>query len=435
MNIDVRFNKVFTVLVTILLLAVAQATGQKRDSLIVSLVTAAPGNEVYELCGHSALRIRSAEMDSVWNYGVFDFNKPNFVYRFVKGETDYMLAGYPFAWFMQEYAQAGREVREQELNLTQEESRRLLEMLRRESMPDRCTYRYNYVKDNCATRITARVSEATGQKILFPDSLGYGTFRREMRAFHRNYPWYQFGIDLALGTGIDYRLRADEEMFVPVVMSERYDGAEFADGRKLVRHSAVLLPDSGHASLPPTPWYLSPMTVAVALFIIICAMAVWMARKKRCFRWVYSLWFGITGLAGCLITFLVFVSEHEATNPNMLVLWLNPLQLLLAVCVWTRIMRPVANLMAWYNIIILGILLIVWPFQAQSANPAVFPLMGATLALAVVYAILHTGNSYNKKKEKHAKDSSVGGRGPRRPGVGSRPARRSKAPSGGRNRR
>lgn len=143
MNIDVRFNKVFTVLVTILLLAVAQATGQKRDSLIVSLVTAAPGNEVYELCGHSALRIRSAEMDSVWNYGVFDFNKPNFVYRFVKGETDYMLAGYPFAWFMQEYAQAGREVREQELNLTQEESRRLLEMLRRESMPDRCTYRYN----------------------------------------------------------------------------------------------------------------------------------------------------------------------------------------------------------------------------------------------------------------------------------------------------
>ena len=31
-------------------------------------------------------------MDSVWNFGIFDFREPNFVYRFVKGETDYMVA-------------------------------------------------------------------------------------------------------------------------------------------------------------------------------------------------------------------------------------------------------------------------------------------------------------------------------------------------------
>lgn len=44
--------------------------------LTVSLITCAPGRDVYELCGHSALRIRGEGMDSVWNYGLFDFSAP-----------------------------------------------------------------------------------------------------------------------------------------------------------------------------------------------------------------------------------------------------------------------------------------------------------------------------------------------------------------------
>jgi len=60
------------------------------DSLRVSFITCYPGPEIYELYGHEAIRIRSNTMDSVWNFGIFDFREPNFVYRFVKGETDYM---------------------------------------------------------------------------------------------------------------------------------------------------------------------------------------------------------------------------------------------------------------------------------------------------------------------------------------------------------
>ena len=68
--------------------------------LTVSLITCYPGEEIYELCGHSAIRVRGEGIDSVWNYGIFDFNQPNFVYRFVKGETDYKGASYPFRYFM-----------------------------------------------------------------------------------------------------------------------------------------------------------------------------------------------------------------------------------------------------------------------------------------------------------------------------------------------
>lgn len=387
----------------ILFLAFPTVATQKRDSIVVSLLTAWPGPEVYQLCGHSAIRIRGAEVDSVWNYGVFDFDEPNFVYRFVKGETDYMLVGYPTMWFMPEYLSEGRKVLEQDLNLTQDEAWKLRSLLQTEALPQNRTYRYNYVKDNCATRITDRLSQATDARLIFPDTIAYGTFRREMRAFHRDYPWYQFGIDLALGSGLDRELRANEEMFVPTVMSDRYAGAMLSDGRRLVSDTRQLMPDSGHATLPATPWYLTPNFWSAICFILMAAFSVFMAWKRRILRWLYCLWFALIGLGGCVIAFLVFASDHEATSPNMLLLWLNPLQLIVAVCVWWPRAHWPVNIMAWYNIVVLGILLIIWPFQLQSANPAFFPLMGATLALSIVYAILDYKQSYNINSKIHNK--------------------------------
>lgn len=387
----------------ILFLAFPSVATQKRDSIVVSLLTAWPGPEVYQLCGHSAIRIRGAEVDSVWNYGVFNFDEPNFVYRFVKGETDYMLVGYPTMWFMPEYLSEGRKVLEQDLNLTQDEAWKLRSLLQTEALPQNRTYRYNYVKDNCATRITARLAQAADARLIFPDTIAYGTFRREMRAFHRDYPWYQFGIDLALGSGLDRELRANEEMFVPTVMSDRYAKATLSDGRRLVSDTRQLTPDSGHATLPPTPWYLTPNFWSVICFILMAAFSVFMAWKRRILRWLYCLWFALIGLGGCVIAFLVFASDHEATSPNMLLLWLNPLQLIVAVCVWWPRAHWPVNIMAWYNIVVLGILLIIWPFQLQSANPAFFPLMGATLALSIVYAILDYKQSYNINSKIHNK--------------------------------
>lgn len=177
--------------------------------LVVSIVTCDPGPDVYELCGHAALRIRDNQMDSVWNYGIFDFTSPNFIYRFCKGQTDYMVYGYNFSRFMPTYVRRGSKVTEQVLNLSQDEARDLRRRLQTEALPQNRVYRYNYVRDNCATRPWLRVNEAVeagGRSIVMPDTLYFSDFRREMRHFHRNYPWYQFGIDLALGGGLDRKL-------------------------------------------------------------------------------------------------------------------------------------------------------------------------------------------------------------------------------------
>lgn len=368
----------------------------RKDSIIVSVITCAPGSEIYELCGHSAIRVRGEveghAIDSVWNYGLFDFNQPNFVYRYVKGETDYKVAGYPFAWFLPEYVEDGRTVTEQDLNLTAEEKRKALEALRTISLPENCVYRYNYVKDNCATRIADVLDTATNHGVTYPDEVSYGTFRNEMRAYHKAYPWYQFGIDLALGSGLDYPVNGKEEMFVPEEMMKKIGGAHLSTGEPLVSSTRVLFQGVENASLPPTPWYLTPMAFSIVILLLFAWVSYREIKKNRIFKPLYSIWFGICGLAGCLIAFLVFVSTHEASSPNILLLWLNPLQLLPAITVWSRKMRYVGLGMAWIDVVVIGVLLLVWPFQSQSANPAFFPLMGATLALALAYAIVTQRN-------------------------------------------
>lgn len=380
----------------------AFAQPQRQDSIIVSLITCSPGPEVYELCGHEAVRVRGVladgtPVDSVWNYGTFDFNQPNFIYRFVKGETDYMLSAYPFAQFMPEYKEQGRTVYEQDLNLTPDEARKFHRMLRYEARPERCVYRYNYVKDNCATRIIERLDEALGTRVLYPDSVAYGSFRREMRAYHKDYPWYQFGIDLCLGSGIDYPLRGREEMFVPVEMMHKAAGATIDTGRPLVASARILNHGVPDATLGPTPFWLTPLAWSWLFFVLAVVFCLTMWWRRRVWPLLYSLWFGLLGVTGCLVAFLIFVSTHEATSPNILFLWLNPLQLVVAVGVWLRSWRPAVIAMAVCDVIVLTVLLIVWPWQPQSANPAFFPLMGATLILALDYAIIPRKSSYLRR--------------------------------------
>ena len=70
-----------------------------NDSIRVTLVTCSPGTEVYAVYGHTALRVEvpSEGIDVAVNYGLFSFEAPHFVWRFIKGETDYMVGavGYP----------------------------------------------------------------------------------------------------------------------------------------------------------------------------------------------------------------------------------------------------------------------------------------------------------------------------------------------------
>lgn len=390
--------------------------------LQASLLTCSPGPEVYELFGHEALRIygtdeKGAPVDTVWNYGVFDFAAPNFLYRFVKGETDYMVEPAPMNLFMLAYMRRGSGVTEQDLNLTSDETLRLRSLLQTNALPQNRFYRYNYIRDNCATRLVAMIDSAVQpEHIIFPREVSYGSFREVMRDFNRDYPWYQFGIDLVLGGGLDAPLTSEEELFAPLLMEQKVGQAYFSDGRPLVKSTRILYPGgaasqfagdtnvrpgsiSGNGApdletlramgftLGPTPFLLSPLAISIFLFLGSLAIGFWQYKTRKIAKWAYTLFFGMLGIAGCVVWFLVFCSSHEATSPNMLALWLNPLQLVIAIFIWWRRTRPAAIAMSVVNIVILILLIAAWPLQSQVANPAVFPLWATTLTLSLSLSV------------------------------------------------
>lgn len=354
----------------------------------ISLITCYAGSDVYELCGHTALRIQMSGADTAVNYGLFDFDSPNFVYRFVKGETDYRVGAYPFKYFISGYKDDNRRVVEQQLNLTTEQAWKVIELVSENLLPENCVYRYNYVKNNCATRPIEIIENAIGDTITFSepkiDGSDRWTFRNEMRYFHKNYPWYQFGIDLALGSGLDYRLPVREKMFAPEALMQMLDGATVSDsiGNKvpLVKNTEVLNDGfDGGAQLRPTPWYLTPLAASVLLFIITLYVTIRDLRNRHVSRWFDSLLFFVYGLMGCVLTFLIFISVHEATSPNYNYVWLNPLNFIPAVAIWLKKCKGLLMCYHFANFVALIALMWSWNWLGQSANWAFLPMILCSL--------------------------------------------------------
>lgn len=87
------------------------------------------------------------------------------------------------------------------------------------------------------------IEKAIGDTIALDAPAGYDSltsFRRIMRHYHINYPWYQFGIDLALGSGIDYPVTDREKAFAPLILKEMMETAT-VKGRPVVKDTQVIL--------------------------------------------------------------------------------------------------------------------------------------------------------------------------------------------------
>ena len=84
------------------------------------------------------------------------------------------------------------------------------------------------------------------------------------------------------------------------------------------------------------PMPVSPVVFGVSVLAFALAVSVSDLRKKSVSRWADAIIMGLYGTVGCVIAFLVFVSTHEATSPNWLLLWLNPACLIVPVCIYIK---------------------------------------------------------------------------------------------------
>jgi hypothetical protein len=355
------------------------------DSVRISLLTCAPGSEIYALFGHSAIRYENPEKDQDWvfNYGMFSFKEPNFVMRFVKGETDYQLGVVPFRYFETEYALRGSSVYQQVLNLTDEEKVRLISLLEENYLPSNRVYRYNYFYDNCTTRARDKVEESIQGKVVYPETEKEVSFRDIIHEFTAGSEWGEFGIDLCLGSEADEPIDERKQMFAPFYMMEAARGA-------MIHRADTVVPlvleefkvvDAVLEDEPAFP--LSPMTCAMGLLVATAFVVGWGIRKGRpCLAWNVLMFF-LQGLGGCIVAFLFFFSLHPTVGSNWLLMLFHPLALFYLPIMIYRGIKGKKDPYHWLNVVLLTSFMILMPFISQEFNLTVLPLALSLLLVSV----------------------------------------------------
>lgn len=379
-------KKYLLLLFLLLLLVPAKAQIKLSDEAQISILTAAPSDEaVFTLYGHTAVRVKDSlhKIDLVFNYGIFDFSKPNFIYRFTKGETDYKLAAYNFQHYIIEYQMRGSEVTEQVLNFTPNEINKIWNALYINVQPENCVYRYNFFFDNCATRPVAIVEEQVDGKIKYNDPPEPQTFRDLINYCTRNNSWLTFGCDLALGSPTDRVATPHEMMFLPVYLKEEFDKATIVnpDGteRKLVKSTTRLAEELTDDDQGEKEWF-TPMLCSMIIFLLVSLITYMEWKKKTYFRLVDCILFLLAGVAGTVLFFLCFISTHPCIWPNWSIVWLQPFDLVAVILFAVKKYGKAAYYYHFINFAALTLLLAGWYFIPQHLNIAFIPLV-ATLWL------------------------------------------------------
>ena len=372
----------------------------QSDSLRVSLLTCGPGQEVYNLFGHSAIRVKNEAtgVDYVFNYGIFSFNTPNFVLRFCLGQTDYQLGVQYYDDFVWNYQMQGRFVHEQVLNLTEQEKLQLVAALEENYLPENRIYRYNYFYDNCATRPRDIVERAINGEVRYTEDMDTPqkalTYRGLVHEYTAKQPWSRFGIDLLLGSEADKPISRRASMFVPFYLEEYFHTAQKADlqGRNSGLIAKELEITAQDESDWPSPTPLTPMRVFLLLFILVAALTAWGIKQGRSLWGLDLLVFAIAGIAGCIIAFMVLFSEHPAVSPNYLLLLLHPLHLIFLYHIVKRVKKLQRSVYLGANMVVILLFLAFWALIPQKFPIEIVPLALILLVRCISNIVL----SYHK---------------------------------------
>jgi hypothetical protein len=199
---------------------VAKAQPETHSGLRISLITCTPGDDLYSIFGHSAIRVIDsvALKDYVFNYGTFDFDDKNFYIKFMRGKLLYFLSMDNTADFISFYQYFNRGITEQVLQLTDQEKISIQRFLYNNLKNENKFYQYDFFYDNCTTRPRDIILKNTTNRPVLPFAMSpQTTFRSAIHQYldRSGQSWSKLGIDILLGVRTDKIMTAEEQQFLP----------------------------------------------------------------------------------------------------------------------------------------------------------------------------------------------------------------------------
>lgn len=367
----------------------------------ISVLTCDPGNEIYSLFGHSALRLQNPVQgyDLVVNWGLFEFseNQFDFGYDFAKGRLKYFMGLQSATNFMEEYKGSRRGIREQILNLNKEEKFKLITLIENNYKPENRNYKYEFFYDNCSSRIRDLLKTVFNEEIKFHSSSKSNkfTFREIIHEYLKYNPWLELGIDLVLGKKIDVLVNNENLMFLPENVEQILDSTYVKNNKfqkKIVLSKNILIKSNikkdDLKSIKIYSWII--LSITMLLLII---------KEERLFNYWSVINLFVVGTLGLVLLFMWFGTDHSGTKMNLNLLWASPLHFVLIFCILKGYLN---NFTYWYltfSIILIFTTILFWFTLTQEFNAFVKPII-LQLAIIYYYYFKKCNNQINLNKTK-----------------------------------
>lgn len=311
------------------------AFGQSLSpSAQMSLLTVGPGEELYSVFGHTAIRVYdpAQNMDVTYGWGGFRFSEDNFYVKFLRGTLPYYIDAYDMYPFLYAYQMENRTLREQVLNLSPTQKQRLFSVLQTNMLPENRTYQYKFFYDNCASRPRDKIVEACGDSLTIPSRtvLTGKSYRDWMNDYLGEKPWAKLGMNLAIGRPADEPTDGWHAMYLP---NNVYDQLAHATLRQangqvvpLVARSQTLF-EARKTFRQELPFIFDPNVVFTLLGIAVTVFTVRRYQRGKVDHWLDRLLFGFAGFWGWFLLLLWVATDHGVTAWNPTLLYLMPLHL------------------------------------------------------------------------------------------------------------
>lgn len=395
MNAKWQFGKAGFLSLMLGLLIWGQSYGQPPVTTLspqakLSLLTCAPGTELYSIFGHSAFRVQDpvSRLDWVYNYGVFEFDTPNFILKFARGKLRYYVLSYSYRHFHREYLTEGRAIKEQVLAVNDAQKKAIFEALMTNELPENKYYAYDFFFDNCSTRERDLLENALGADLRFHPRKDddYGTYRDLIDPYLRNDVWADFGIDLLLGLPTDADAHQKGAVFLPDYLFEALASAEIKENgswKPLVSETQTLL------DLPATPvtaFQYSPHVLTWGIFTVALLFSFLGFKNGKAYKGFDIVFFLVLALLGTLMLLFWIGTNHQATYKNLNMLWAWPFYYILVFALIGNRRQHWVKHFAKLGLPAIGVVLASHWLLPQAFHAAVLPLMmTATLRLGMIW--------------------------------------------------
>jgi len=353
----------------------------------ISLLTCSPGEELYSTFGHSALRVTdsSTQQDIVFNYGTFNFDEPGFYTKFVRGKLLYYLSTEEFQSFKQQYLYERRNMIEQVLNLSCTEKQKFVQLLQQNLMGDNKFYRYDFLFDNCTTRLRDLLEKAADTAVIFSYVVNKPTtFRQHIFEYmeYNDKLWTKLGMDILLGNVTDAVMTNREAMYLPDYLLRGFDKGMIGVNPIVKEKIAIIdLP----VVKPQKNFFTNPVFIFSLLFVVIFFLSFSKNQSiKSLLNGFDGVLFFIIGFAGLLMLVMWFATEHVVCRNNYNLLWAWPTHLFMAFMIHSKKQWPKKYFLI--TAIINFILLIAWAFLPQPLNLALIPIVLLVIFRSIRYA-------------------------------------------------